>query len=68
MLAASLTIDRKRLTVRIESRASLAAFDSNDCVVLFSENKYDDDDDDDDIDLSPISLSVCPEGVLWQNG
>jgi len=34
-----------------ESRASLAAFrvcsfDSNDCVMLFSENKYDDDDDD----------------------
>jgi len=33
-----------------ESRASLAAFrvcafDSNDCVMLFSENKYDDDDD-----------------------
>ena len=39
-----------------ESRASLTAFrlcsfDGNDCVVLFSENKYDDDDDDDDIPI-----------------
>ena len=52
-----------------ELRASLAAFrvcsfDSNDCVMLFSENKYDDDDDDDDDDLTVTEVQCGNVFVL----